>query len=258
MRRIRQICTAAAVLLLLGLASAPTRAASLTISVTNFDFSGSGFDAAKQTLAQNLFTSARNSWTSLLGGAANKDVNLVIDTVEFLDLGATNGGNTTGATADANGNPGTVTKIQISSNAVMFYSQTITGIGATEKDALSVMVHELGHAVGFNFLSGTDGYQKWNDRITGTDFKLLDDSLVTMAGATANGLSHIATSYAATDLMNLSVGFGQRRSISTLDLKMLQAAFGYAIIPEPSTILLAGFGLASLAGLGYARRRRAA
>jgi hypothetical protein len=50
--------------------------------------------------------------------------------------------------------------------------------------------------------------------------------------------------------MNLTVGLGQRRNISSLDLQMLGAAFKYKI-PEPATV-----SLVVMAALSGRRRYR--
>jgi len=131
---------------------------------------------------------------------------------EFHASRARERGSTSGAVADANGLPGTVSSININNNTDpskrnVFRRQRY-GAGRS-KDAYTVMLHELGHALGFNYRSGGDGYQKWNDRITGTNFDMFGTQ-VTLAGADPNGPVPYATSYAATDLMNLSVGFGNR------------------------------------------------
>ena len=65
-----------------------------------------------------------------------------------------------------------------------------------------------------------------------------------------NGQSHLDATAHPGDVMNLTVGLGQRRDISMLDLDMLAAAFKYKIIPAPGTAPLVALCL--LCG----RRRR--
>ncbi len=243
------LATVAAILL-----SAGNCPAGLVINVTAFDFTNSGFDAAKQTLAQNLFVAAENAWLAKVDAPFGSNVTVTIAKVDFKAIGGN--GATIGASADTNGLPSTVNEIDISNAASMFYSNTITGIGANQRDAYSTMLHELGHAIGFNYLSGGDGYQKWNDRITGTNFLLADGTTnVTLSGAGANGLSHVSDTTYPNDLMKTTGANGVRDSISTLDVQMLQAAFNYQAVPEPATIhlALAGFGLM---GLYRVSRRR--
>jgi hypothetical protein len=126
------------------------------------------------------------------------------------------------------------------------------------------MLHELGHAVGFNYLAsgGTDGYQKWNDQIDATKqiFKLspaFGGGNVTLAGGDANGLSHVDGTKYPNDLMKPTGALGVRDSISLMDVQMLVTAFGYTT-PEPSSMILLGVGTASLLGYGWRRRKKAA
>lgn len=229
--------------------AAPTQA-EFTISVGSFDFSGSGFDAAKQTLAQDLFTSAMNTWTSTIDAPFGKTIAVNITKVVFGPLDAGTNGSTSLGVDAANGFPGTVAEVDISNAANMFYSTTIAGIGATQRDAFSTMLHEVGHAVGFNI-----GYQKWKDRVTDTDFLLADGTTkVTLAGTSANGQSHVAASF-ATDLMNPTGAVKVRDSISALDIKMLSAAYGFRAVPEPASILMICIGGGFVA---HVRRRRIA
>jgi len=123
-------------------------------------------------------------------------------------------------------------------------------------DALSVARHEIGHLMGFTDgfyerMAGTAGSDKWTDEniIAG-----VFDSLglnVTMAGS---GNGHVADAgSSAGDLMVPTVTNSIRRDISTLDLDMLELAYGYTIIPESSTAFLLSCGLV---GLGFCGRKQ--
>src|SRR5262249_55125843 len=171
--------------------------AELKITVGSYDFTDSGgFTAAQQTLAKNLFQSAINTWVGTIDAPFGKNVAVHITTVKFSNALSGNGA-TQGATADADGLPKTVDAVSISTTADMFYSATITGIGAKQRDAYSTMLHELGHVVGFNYRDDKgDGYQKWNDRVDAdkATFQLaaaFGGGKVTLAGKTPNGLSHV-------------------------------------------------------------------
>ena len=270
-RRIRLTFHLLAVVVALALAGGACRA-DFQITVSSYDFTDSGFDANQQKLAKDLFQSAIDTWLSNIGSPPGKDVKLTIDKVHFTlraddkddgETGMDGNGATEGASADANGLPKEVKEIDVATDKDMFYSKTITGIGKDQRDAYSTMLHELGHAVGFNYLDGGDGYQKWNDRIDKTNgtFKLSDGTLVNLAKNSdgkydANSLSHVADNQ---DLMAFSGKPGVRDTISAVDLRMLEAAFGYeTALPEPSSVILLSTGAMTLIGYGWRRRKRVA
>jgi PEP-CTERM motif len=235
------------------------QAGPISIVVNEYTSSDDSFTTGQLLAAKATFETQIALWTGALSDPkGGPHVTVTISTVDFVSLALGNGGSTVGATA-VGGLPGNVTKIKISTNTDMFYD---TGtVPKDQKSAATVMLHELGHAVGFNYLDSGDGYQKWNDRITGNLFDMFGTN-VTMAGAKddANGLSHIDTSYAANDLMNLTIGYGPSsvRPISQLDLCMLAAAYGYQTpydCPEPGSMTLLGLGVAGMAGYGWRRRK---
>jgi CSLREA domain-containing protein len=146
-------------------------------------------------------------------------------------------------------------------------------------DLLSVILHELGHILGF-----TEFYPPW-DAATADGMALLDygSGTVGLLGpqeglSELNALSHLAHADAPYDLMlgatyfpgpsgpdpdcvrflppcgEESGGWGDRRLVSRLDLDILEGIYGYTVdrnalvaVPEPGTALLVVAGAALLA-----------
>jgi PEP-CTERM motif len=159
-----------------------------------------------------------------------------------------------------------------------FGNATATGGASGSWDALSVLEHEIGHALGFSRTTGTwsDGkpytaYTDFLNNFTGATYKF--DFLTTGTEGNKTGAggaltqvgfdadSHIDGSGqpALNRKMMANPGFGisQRSLITPLDLDIIGDAFHLAInesaVPEPDTAALFSVGLVALARLG--RRR---
>lgn len=125
-------------------------------------------------------------------------------------------------------------------------------------DALSVARHELGHSLGFvadfyyDDFGGPLEKDKWTSHITGSTF---DQGGLNVSMASSSDLSHVLDSGStAGDLMVPALVNGARHDISATDLNMLHLAYGYQLVPEPSTLVLLAIGAISV--LFSARRRR--
>lgn len=217
--------------------------------VVNF---ANGTDAQKA-----LFNRAIQDWKQTLLTPEGREMTLTIN-MSFASLDIGNGGATSNFMADMNNLPKQV-DMSISTNTDMFYDgtpDTANDIPMDKKDAYSVMRHELGHALGFS--SNPDGYQLWDDCIVRNDAGGFTNmihsgpmSLATLGGAAdANARSHLDSTAHPGDLMNFSVGLGQRRGISQLDVDILKHCFGYRVPAPGTSVVVAAFGLAAF------RRRR--
>jgi hypothetical protein len=173
---------------------------------------------------KSLIDDAIKEWLACLTGSPKgQPINLMLN-FTFKDLGLGVGGATSNTMTDGNGNPKSA-DIEINTNNVIFY-----GLGAVPKDkfdALSLIKHEIGHALGFNFgdQSKNEGYTKWNDQVTddGTTATFDKGGLnVTLSGLDDNGKSHLDPTKYPDDLMiPVPVMKGQRKGPSTLDFQML-------------------------------------
>jgi len=141
----------------------------------------------------------------------------------------------------------------IMTNQLVF---TTGSVPATDWDAYTAILHEMGHAMGFSanyyqdhvgLISQTD---KWTSPITGTTF----DPAGLNVGMNGD-LQHLADS---NDLMGSSLVNGERKLIGSTDLAMLQMAYGYSTnAAAPSSLPGPGIlGIAAVSGLGLLRRRR--
>ena len=182
------------------------------------------------------FDAAVVDWLACLSCPLGMPITLDI-AIEFKSLPIGNGGSTFNFMADSNGNPDSVS-MELSTNTDMFWDSTLNtsnDIPNDKKDGYTVARHEIGHALGFSH--NPDGYANWDACVSGTTFDC-NGVTATLGGNDANGRSHLDATAHPGDLMNFTVGLGQRRGISLLDKRMLQAAFGYQI-PEPSSGVVA-------------------
>jgi len=208
---------------------------------------------------KSLIDDAIKEWTDCLSAPKGMPITLAL-AFTFKDLGTGSGGFTNDIKADGNGNPASAS-ITMNTNAVIYYGLGLP-VPKDKFDALSLIKHEIGHALGFAGGDPKDGvgYKKWNDQITVMDSTATFDKggmNVTLAGTDANGRSHLDPTKYPDDLMiPVPVKAGQRKGPTDLDFRMLGKAFGYQVCPEPSSLAIAGIASLGMVCFGLCRRRR--
>jgi hypothetical protein len=202
---------------------------------------------------------AISQWEALLGYPTGVSASETIEvTFDLGDLGAIPPGDlgltTVNAVDDLRpwNNP-IPTRIQLNTNgSELWYDPTpATDDGdqpAGSYDALTVALHEIGHALGIHVAWNDSGTSVWESHVTGDppvfDAGGLDIELV------AGDTEHFADT---SDLMAVDIPPDQRRSITIQDVSVLQLAYGYTSpIPEPSSALLL---IGACAGFVLRRRR---
>jgi hypothetical protein len=249
----------------------------------------SGFDAGERNAIDAAIASWERLITDLDGNLATADVfSIAITEVATAGIGAV-----TSVTEDANLLPSSATMIldngthannfggffvDLSPNSGKEFNTTQFGHYGTAKpgfaadgkiDYLSVVIHELGHALGFS-----ESYTKYanaSDNATGVLTYGPGQTIDLLGTATSNQLAHLSCAAAPFDLMcsagtfdnpatpaSNDGGFGDRRRPNALNLDILAGIYGFMVdksglqpitLPEPGTAVVFAVGLAIM-GIG--------
>lgn len=96
-------------------------------------------------------------------------------------------------------------------------------------DLYSVIVHELGHGLGFSSHSAA----AWHNRINSNDYFVFNDNTTAKLERSASDPNrppaHTGSAEFPNDLMNPDIGANERRTISALDARILRESYGYTI-----------------------------
>lgn len=194
---------------------------------------GSGLDTTGDSTAGELLDAATAMWQSLLGTDAPIDIQLVV-----TDLGGKQLAEAEILAVDENGQPiaGRIT-LDDDAAGLGWYSQIDGTPDAEMYDLYTVMLHEIGHTLGF--MSSYDGFAV-NLETVGGQVTFVDESIsVTMD----NAGNHVAGDSLSDDLMSSTLDPGVRKLPSDLDAQMILAAYeaaeggasGFAAISAPIT-----------------------
>jgi hypothetical protein len=135
-----------------------------------------------------------------------------------------------------------------------FHGVTRSGPAARAFDLLTVIQHELGHALGFSIF-----YPAFAGHVTNAadGNRVYAGPTVTARLTGAGGGTHTLPEAHPFDLMNPELEAGHRLNPSPLNLALLHDAFGYDVsparpietarVPEPSGLFLVGLSLLAVA-----------
>lgn len=214
---------------LLMAAMIPGTAAALTVTANFTGFTNAQKDVINAAIAQ---------WKARLDGHAIT-INFSVDNT-MSELGSTGGWVT-----DASGRPTSV-NVKIKASA---HNWTTGAPVAGQDDAMDSVMHEIGHGIGFTVLLAkfsanvktVAGNRFYDLNHNGTfeaadDFDLIDDATQGTHAPAGSG-----------DLLQPSTPQGQRHFPTDRHAKVLSDAYGYTVVPEPSSVLLLAGGVPVLA-----------
>jgi hypothetical protein len=177
---------------------------------------GAGLDVEGETAVGDLLDAAIATWQDLLGSDEPIVIQLVVE-----DFGTSQLGQGQILEVDADGVPtlGRVT-IDDDANGLGWYSTLDSLSGEGQYDLYTVLLHEIGHTLGFmqsyeGFASQVETDAYGNIMFVGDDFS---------APLDASG-QHIDADVLADDVMTASLAPGVRKLPSELDARILLAAY---------------------------------
>ncbi len=222
------------------------------------DGAGQTWDGTEEAVVE----AAIDSWTSRLEVPAGQAESTSM-TFEFVhgngELASWTGNPVSSATGSYVTTPGVDHVIDINvdlmdpilTNHLVF---TLGDVPFDDWDALSVLRHEIGHAMGFNTVYDDDGGSEWLRHVTidGSN-ATFDAGGLNLALDGSGDVVHLSgTGQIADDLMSAFLPNGTRKDVSADDMNALVLAYGYTVVPEPGT---EGVAVAGVVGKLLRRRR---
>jgi hypothetical protein len=204
-------------------------------------YSGSSWS----TEEQGVVAAAVSAWSSLLDIAQNLTI-----TFSLADLSGGTLGSTTITSASGAKLP---TSASITIDTGSWISWNLSSIASSSYDALTLIEHEIGHALGIAYLSSLlyyDAVQYISGYYYIEGYKIYYSG--NNSSSNINLMSHLADS---SDLMYPYLNSGVRIGISDADVDILSDVYGYTVasaVPLPASLLLFVPGLAGL----FAARKR--
>jgi hypothetical protein len=199
------------------------------------NFEGSTWTASEE----NIVNSAISEWTSRLVVSQDLNVYFYLTDLTGSTLGQTqilSFYKTSGLISSAS------ITVDTGSNISWNLSSALSGY----YDALTIIAHELGHALGIAYGLSHYGDPDYDSHVTVSSGKAYFDGYRLYS---TSDLSHV---YDSSDLMYPYLDKSIRRTVSDTDVAILSAAYGYTPVPLPTALFLIGPGFALIAA---ARKR---
>ncbi|MBN1588449.1 MAG: hypothetical protein JW888_02950, partial [Pirellulales bacterium] len=180
---------------------------------------GAELDVEGTSTVGEVLDAAVQAWQESLGLVNPIEIQLVVK-----DFGTAQLGEAVILEVDENGLP-TKGRVTIDDNGggIGWSSQLDAEAAADLYDLYTVLLHEIGHTLGF--AAAYDGFAEHLDVVDGSTVFVTDGLSVAMDDAG----NHIADDSLGDDLMSTTLSPGVRKTVSNLDVRMLYAAYQTAI-----------------------------